>query len=111
MNKNHETEMASLVRKMQEQSDSAVKRLGEVSAETVAMPTVAGATEKELARLREVEDLIGQQRVTYEARLAEVAREREQDRQEYETSLVRVRQEMGELKSAHFIENESENVA
>ena len=111
MNKNHETEMASLVRKMQEQSDSAVKRLGEVSAETVAMLTVAGATEKELARLREMEDLIGQQRVTYEARLAEVARERERDRQEYETSLVRVRQEMGELKSAHFIENESENVA
>ena len=107
-NKNHEKEVASLVRKLQEQSDSAVRRLREVSMETVAVSTVAGVTEKELARLRELEDMIGQQRVAYEARLADAARERERDKQEYETSLVRIRQEMGELKSSHFIENESQ---
>ena len=107
MTKNHEKETASLVKKMQEQSDSAVRRLREVSMETVAMPKVAMATEKELGRLRELEDLIGQQRATHEAQLAEVRRERERERREYETSLVRVRQEMGELKSSHFIENES----
>ena len=108
MTKNHESEMASLVRKMQEQSDSTVRRLREVSMETVAMPTVIGATEKELGRLRELEDLIGQQRATHEAKMADVRRERELERREYETSLVRVRQEMGELRSSHFIENESE---
>ena len=108
MTKNHESEMASLVRKMQEQSDSTVRRLREVSMETVAMPTVTGATEKELGRLRELEDLIGQQRATHEAKMADVRRERELERREYETSLVRVRQEMGELRSSHFIENESE---
>ena len=108
MTKNHESEMASLVKKMQEQSDSTVRRLREVSMETVAMPTVTGATEKELGRLRELEDLIGQQRATHEAKMADVRRERELERREYETSLVRVRQEMGELRSSHFIENESE---
>ena len=107
MTKNHEKETASLVKMMQEQSDSTVRRLREVSMETVAMPAVALATEKELGRLRELEDLIGQQRATHEAQLAEVRRERERERREYETSLVRVRQEMGELKSSHFIKNES----
>ena len=107
-NKNHEKEVTSLVRKLQEQSDSAVRRLREVSMEAVAMSTVAGVTEKELVRLRELEDMIGQQRVAYEVRLADAARERERDKQEYETSLVRIRQEMGELKSSHFIENESQ---
>ena len=106
MTRNHDSETTALVRKMQEQSDSAVRRLREVSMETVAVTTVAGATEKELARLRQLEDLIGQQRATHDARLSEVRRERERDRREYETSLVRVRQEMGELKSKHFIENE-----
>ena len=75
--------------------------------DTVAMPTVPMATEKELGRLRELEDLIGQQRATHEAQLSEVRRERERERREYETSLVRVRQEMGELRSGHFIETES----
>ena len=108
MTKNHESEMASIVRKMQEQSDSTVRRLREVSMETVAMTTVTGATEKELGRLRELEDLIGQQRATHEAKMVDVRRERERERWEYETSLVRVRQEMGELRSSHFIEIESE---
>ena len=76
--------------------------------EAVSMPVVAGATEKELARLHELEDLIGQQRVSYEARLAGVCREKERVRQDCETSLAHVRQEMGELKTRHLMEKESE---
>ena len=77
--------------------------------EAVAVPTVAGATEEQLARLHELEDLIGQQRVSYEARLEGVKREYAQAKQVYETSLIRVRQEMGEMKQNHFIQTESES--
>ena len=107
LTESHQSEVAALVKKLHAQSDSAVLKLKEVSMEAIAMPVVTGATEQQLARLHELEDLIGQQRVSYEARLADVRRESEQAKQDYETSLVRVRQEMGELKTSHFMAIES----
>ena len=105
----HKSEVASLVKKLHAQCDSAVLKLKEATMEAVAMPTVVGATEEQLARLHELEDLIGQQRVSYEARLEGVKREYAQAKQVYETSLIRVRQEMGEMKQNHFIQTESES--
>ena len=76
--------------------------------EAVAMPVVTGATEEQLARLHELEDLIGQQRVSYEAQLKGIRHNSELAKQAYETSLVQARQEMGDMKKRHFLEQESE---
>lgn len=104
----HKSEVAILMNRLHKQSDSALLKLREVSMEAVSMPVVAGATERELARLHELEDLIGQQRKSYEARLANIRREKEQVRQEYENSLAQVRQEMGEMKAQHVMDKDSE---
>ena len=104
------SEVTSLVKKLHKQSDSTFEKLKRESLEAVAMPVVTGATEYQLARLHELEDLIGQQRVSYEAKLLDMRRENELAKHDYETSLVRVRQEMGELKTSHFIEKESKSL-
>lgn len=104
----HKSEVASLVKKLHAQSDSAVLKLKAVSMEAIAMPVVTGATEEQLARLHVLEDLIGQQRVSYEAQLEEVRQASVQAKQVYETSLVRLRQEMGEMKRNRLMEKESE---
>ena len=108
MAESHKNEVASLVKKLHAQSDSAVLKLKEVSMEAVAMPVVTGATEEQLARLHELEDLIGQQRLSYEAQLKNLQRNSELAKQAYETSLVKARQEIGDMKRRHFLEQESE---
>ena len=108
MTETHKSEVAALMKKLHAQSDFAVLKLKEVSMNAVAMPVVTGATEEQLARLHELEDLIGQQRVSYEAQLEEVKRENKQAKQEYETSLAHVTKEVDHLKRNSFMEKQSE---
>ena len=76
--------------------------------DAVAMPVVTGATEEQLARLHELEDLIGQQRVSYEAQLEEIRQDSTLAKQEYETSLARMTKDTEELKRNNRIEKQSE---
>ena len=110
MTESHKFEVASLVKKLHAQSDSAVLKLKEVSMDAVAMPVVTGATEKQLARLHELEDLIGQQRVSYEAQLEEVRQESKLAKQEYEVSFTRMTKDMEELKRNSLMEKQSKFV-
>ena len=107
MAESHKNEVASLVKKLHAQSDSAVLKLKEVSMDAVAMPVVTRATEEQLARLHELEDLIGQQRVSYEAQLEQVRQDSTLAKQEYETSFARMEKDMEELKRNNRIEKQS----
>ena len=108
MAESHKNEVALLVKKLHAQSDSAVLKLKEVSMDAVAMPVVTGAMEEQLARLHELEDLIGQQRVSYETQLEEVKQESTLAKQEYEASLTRMERDIEELKRNNRIEKQSE---
>ena len=96
------------MKKLHDQSDSAFVRLRAVATETVTThPAVAMAMEEKLARLHELEDLIGQQQASYEAKLERVRREAEQDKQVCETSLARSQTENEQMKKSHSTEMRS----
>ena len=96
------------MKKLHDQSNSAFVQLRAVATETVALPpAVAVATKEKLARLHELEDLIGQQQASYEAKLEWVRREAQQDKRVCETSLARFQVENEQLKKNHSTEMKS----
>ena len=103
----HKDEVASLMQKLHTQSDTAFMKLKEVVMEAVDVPPVAMVTEEQLVRLHQLEDLVGQQKTSYEAKLEHVRREAEQAKQVHETSLTHCQGEMEEMRKNHQAETES----
>ena len=109
----HKQEVASLMNKLRSKTDSTFSKLKEAALDAVNVPQVELPTDKQLARLQELEDLVVEQESANAAlsqEVSEVRREMLQNRHTSEGQLAALREEMEDLRRAHHVEVEGEGV-
>ena len=109
----HKQEVASLMNKLRSKTDSTFSKLKEAALDAVNVPQVELPTDKQLARLQELEDLVVEQEsanASLSQEVSEVRREMLQSRQMSEGRLAALREEMEELRRTHCVEVEGEGV-
>ena len=97
--------------KLHSKNDSTFSKLKEAALDAVNVPQVELPTDKQLARLQELEDLVVEQESANAAlsqEVREVRREILQSRQASEGQLAALREEMEELRRVHRVEMEGE---
>ena len=99
--------------KLHSKNDSTFSKLKEAALDAVNVPQVELPTDKQLARLQELEDLVVEQESANAAlsqEVREVRREMLQREQKSEGQLAALREEMEELRRVHRVEVEGEGV-